>query len=339
MRRRSPGLGWFRARCGGGFRARHCPPCTSNRRRTPDWLREWCKSGGPAAECRDGKSAGPGPRRGSDDHPLRLGERRRYRHAGVSRHRMGRAAARRPRAVRAADPGGRAGRPVLAHGSAPPPGLSRGVPTGSTSNASPAWRTPNWSSCWSSSGIIRNRQKVFSARANAQAALRARETHGSLDAFLWRFVDGTPVVNRWTESGQVPATSPLSDRMSKDAAQGRVQLRRLDDLLFLHAGDRYGERSPDLLLPSHRLARSPAVRKHRRNLAPGRCQAAALHRAVRPRLGHAGAVLRRIPLLRRTHRHAGGRGLPRDARRRRHPDRGDGRGRRGRPGDRHPGRI
>ena len=67
-----------------------------------------------------------------------------------------------------------------------------------------------------SSGIIRNRQKVFSARANARAALRACETHGSLDAFLWRFVDGTPVVNRWTDSSQVPATTPLSDRMSKD---------------------------------------------------------------------------------------------------------------------------
>lgn len=67
-----------------------------------------------------------------------------------------------------------------------------------------------------SSGIIRNRQKVFSARTNAQAALRARETHGSLDAFLWKFVEGTPVVNRWTDSSQVPATTPLSDRMSKD---------------------------------------------------------------------------------------------------------------------------
>ena len=67
-----------------------------------------------------------------------------------------------------------------------------------------------------SSGIIRNRQKVFSARANARAALVACETHGSLDAFLWRFVEGTPVVNRWTDSSQVPATTPLSDRMSKD---------------------------------------------------------------------------------------------------------------------------
>ncbi|HEY1931872.1 MAG TPA: DNA-3-methyladenine glycosylase I [Acetobacteraceae bacterium] len=65
------------------------------------------------------------------------------------------------------------------------------------------------------SGIIRNRQKVFSVRANAQAALRAAETHVSLDAYLWSFVDNTPIVNHWTQSAQVPATTPTSDRMSK----------------------------------------------------------------------------------------------------------------------------
>ena len=65
------------------------------------------------------------------------------------------------------------------------------------------------------SGIIRNRQKVWSVRSNAQAALRAGEAHGSLDAYLWSFVDGKPVVNRWTEQSQVPATTLLSDRMSK----------------------------------------------------------------------------------------------------------------------------
>lgn len=67
--------------------------------------------------------------------------------------------------------------------------------------------------------IIRNRQKIFSVRSNAQAALRAAEVHGSLDAYLWSFVDGRPIVNRWTQSGQVPASTPVSDRMSK-------QLRR-----------------------------------------------------------------------------------------------------------------
>ena len=66
------------------------------------------------------------------------------------------------------------------------------------------------------SGIIRHRQKVFSARGNARAALRVRDAAGTLDAFLWSFVDGEPVVNRWTDPGQVPATTPLSDRMSKD---------------------------------------------------------------------------------------------------------------------------
>jgi DNA-3-methyladenine glycosylase I len=65
------------------------------------------------------------------------------------------------------------------------------------------------------SGIIRNRQKVYSARSNAQAALRAADAHGSLDAYLWSFVDGKPIVNRWTEGSQVPATTPVSDRMSK----------------------------------------------------------------------------------------------------------------------------
>jgi DNA-3-methyladenine glycosylase I len=65
------------------------------------------------------------------------------------------------------------------------------------------------------SGIIRNRQKVWSVRGNAQAALRASEAHGSLDAYLWSFVDGAPIVNRWTDTGQVPAITPLSERMSK----------------------------------------------------------------------------------------------------------------------------
>jgi DNA-3-methyladenine glycosylase I len=65
------------------------------------------------------------------------------------------------------------------------------------------------------SGIIRNRQKVYSARSNAQAALRMAEAHGSLDAYIWSFVDGEQIVNRWTESSQVPATTPLSERMSK----------------------------------------------------------------------------------------------------------------------------
>ncbi|MDR3538537.1 MAG: DNA-3-methyladenine glycosylase I [Acetobacteraceae bacterium] len=65
------------------------------------------------------------------------------------------------------------------------------------------------------SPLIRNRLKIFSVRENARVAQAVIADHGSLDAYLWSFVDGTSVVNRWTASSQVPATTPLSERMSK----------------------------------------------------------------------------------------------------------------------------
>lgn len=65
------------------------------------------------------------------------------------------------------------------------------------------------------SAVIRHRQKIWSVRDNARAALAVIEEHGSLDAWLWGFVDGQPVVNHWRESAQVPAMTELSDRMSK----------------------------------------------------------------------------------------------------------------------------
>ena len=65
-------------------------------------------------------------------------------------------------------------------------------------------------------GIIRNRQKIESAIGNARAFLEVREAFGSFSDYLWAFVDGRPVVNRWREMRQVPASTPLSDRISKD---------------------------------------------------------------------------------------------------------------------------
>ncbi|MFK2856704.1 DNA-3-methyladenine glycosylase I [Dyella humi] len=64
-------------------------------------------------------------------------------------------------------------------------------------------------------GLIRNRLKIFSARDNAKAALDAIGEHGSLDAYLWSFVDGKPIRNAWRTQGEVPASTPVSDRMSK----------------------------------------------------------------------------------------------------------------------------
>jgi DNA-3-methyladenine glycosylase I len=66
-----------------------------------------------------------------------------------------------------------------------------------------------------SSGIIRNRLKIWSVRDNARTALDVISEHGSLNAYLWSFVDGTPIVNRWDDKKQVPAKTELSDRMSK----------------------------------------------------------------------------------------------------------------------------
>ena len=65
-------------------------------------------------------------------------------------------------------------------------------------------------------GIIRNRLKVNAAVANARAFLQVRETHGSFDRFLWAYVDHAPIRNHWKSVDEIPATTPLSDRISKD---------------------------------------------------------------------------------------------------------------------------
>ena len=68
-------------------------------------------------------------------------------------------------------------------------------------------------------GIIRNRLKVFSARQNARAFLAVQEEWGSFANYMWHFVDGEPIQNRWRTLAEVPPTSPLSDRISKDLKQ------------------------------------------------------------------------------------------------------------------------
>ena len=69
------------------------------------------------------------------------------------------------------------------------------------------------------SGIIRNRLKIWSVRDNARTALDVIAEHDSLDAYLWSFVEGKPLVNHWTSSKDVPAKTELSDRMSKALAK------------------------------------------------------------------------------------------------------------------------
>jgi DNA-3-methyladenine glycosylase I len=65
-------------------------------------------------------------------------------------------------------------------------------------------------------GIVRNRLKVAAAVQNARAFLEIQNEFGSFDAYLWKFVDGRPVVNRPATMRDVPATTEISDRLSKD---------------------------------------------------------------------------------------------------------------------------
>ena len=65
-------------------------------------------------------------------------------------------------------------------------------------------------------GIVRNRLKVTSTIDNARGVLDIRAEFGSLDAYLWRFVDGIPVQNEWANLADMPAKTDLSDAMSKD---------------------------------------------------------------------------------------------------------------------------
>ena len=65
-------------------------------------------------------------------------------------------------------------------------------------------------------GIVRNRLKVESAISNARAVLAVQKEFGSFDAYLWRFVDGSPRVNRPKAMKDVPARTVESDALSKD---------------------------------------------------------------------------------------------------------------------------
>jgi DNA-3-methyladenine glycosylase I len=65
-------------------------------------------------------------------------------------------------------------------------------------------------------GIIRNRLKIRSAVSNARAFLKIQEEFGSFDNYIWGFSGGEPVINRWESLKDIPASTPLSDAVSKD---------------------------------------------------------------------------------------------------------------------------
>ncbi len=65
-------------------------------------------------------------------------------------------------------------------------------------------------------GIIRNRLKVYSVRLNARCYLEVRKEFGTFSKYLWSFVGGKPIQNKWKKLSEIPATTPDSDAMGKD---------------------------------------------------------------------------------------------------------------------------
>jgi DNA-3-methyladenine glycosylase I len=82
-----------------------------------------------------------------------------------------------------------------------------------------AWTDADQARALLDEGIIRNRAKVAATVGNAQAALAAIEQHGSLDAYLWSFVGGTPIANDFTSMSDLPAQTDASKTMSKALKQ------------------------------------------------------------------------------------------------------------------------
>lgn len=65
-------------------------------------------------------------------------------------------------------------------------------------------------------GIIRNKLKIYSAVTNAIAFIKIQDEFGSFSQYIWGFVDGKPIINQWKTLSEVPATTIVSDTLSKD---------------------------------------------------------------------------------------------------------------------------
>jgi DNA-3-methyladenine glycosylase I len=65
-------------------------------------------------------------------------------------------------------------------------------------------------------GIIRNKMKIRASVKNAKMFLRIQKAYGSFARYIWSFTDGKVIRNTWKTLRQIPATTPLSDRLSKD---------------------------------------------------------------------------------------------------------------------------
>ena len=107
-------------------------------------------------------------------------------------------------------------------------------------------------------GIVRNRLKIAAAVQNAKAFLAVQKEFGSFDCYIWAFVGGEPRQHRRRSLKQVPARTARIRCDEQGPVEARLQVRRLDHLLRLHAGHRHGQRPPGRVLSPHASA-GPAM--------------------------------------------------------------------------------
>ena len=74
----------------------------------------------------------------------------------------------------------------------------------------------------SNPGIIRNRNKIYSVRKNAQIVKKIQEEYGSFDAYLWSFADGKQIDGHWNTPAQIPTVSEVSKRMAADMKKSGI---------------------------------------------------------------------------------------------------------------------
>jgi len=65
-------------------------------------------------------------------------------------------------------------------------------------------------------GIVRNKLKIASTIKNAKVFMEIQKEFGSFDKYIWGFVDGKPILNKWKKTSDIPAKTELSDEISKD---------------------------------------------------------------------------------------------------------------------------
>ena len=108
--------------------------------------------------------------------------------------------------------------------------------------------------------IVRHRLKIEGTVRNARAFRKVQEEFGSFDAYVWRFVGGKPRVNRWKTHRTGAGADRGVRRAQPRPAPTRIHVRRVDDLLCIHAGGRSRERPyrrvfPTQVVPTFRSAR------------------------------------------------------------------------------------